>query len=175
MFDRYYCIKTNCDTWKSENFEENEPVNLYFLRLKARGNGTFTACVLKTPIPGQIPTSCWRHGFTFAVVHATDADVTSYDGPGMHIVKAAKQVYNSTWIALLKHGFVLVKTWLLIACGTGFYAIIYVLYSNQEMSLKIDRMKDRFSFVFSHLSFNSTKLVHCIQPLLLYLIYSSVC
>ena len=35
-----------------------------------------------------------------------------------------KQVYNSTWIALLKHGFVLVKTWLLIACGTGFYAII---------------------------------------------------
>ena len=124
MFDRYYCIKTNCDTWKSENFEENEPVNLYFLRLKARGNGTFTVCVLKTPVPGQILTSCWRHVFTFAAVHATDADVTFYDGPGMHIVKAAKQVYNSTWIALLKHGFVLVKTWLLIACGTGFYAII---------------------------------------------------
>ena len=42
----------------------------------------------------------------------------------MHTVKVAKQVYNSTWIALLKHGFVLVKTWLLIACGTGFYAIV---------------------------------------------------
>ena len=61
MFDRYYCIKTNCDTWKIEIFEESEPVNLYFLQLKARGNGTFPACVLKTPLPGQIPTSCWRH------------------------------------------------------------------------------------------------------------------
>ena len=50
-------------------------------------------------------------------------------GPGMHTVKAAKQVYNSTWIALLKHGFVLVKTWLLIACGTGFYAIICIILS----------------------------------------------
>ena len=59
-------------------------------------------------------------------MHATDADVTFYDGPGMHTVKAAKQVYNSTWIALLKHGFVLVKTWLLITCGTGFYARITV-------------------------------------------------
>ena len=37
-------------------------------------------------------------------VHTTDADVTFYDGPGMHTVKAAKQVYNSAWIALLKHG-----------------------------------------------------------------------
>ena len=127
MFDRYYCIKTNCDKRKFEIFEENKPVNLYFLRLKARGNGTFTACVLKTPFPGQIPTSCWRHVFTFATVHATDADVTFYDGPGMHTFKAAKQVYNSTWIVLLKHGFVLVKTWLLIACGTGFYAIMTII------------------------------------------------
>ena len=131
MFDRYYCIKTNCDTRKFEIFEENEPVNLYFLRLKARGNSTFTACVLKTPLPGQIPTSCWRHVFTFATVHATEADVTFNDGPGMHTFKATKQVYNSTWIALLKHGFVLVKTWLLIACGTGFYAII----SNKNMTM----------------------------------------
>ena len=48
-----------------------------------------------------------------------------------YTVKAAKQVYNSTWIALLKHGFVLVKTWLLIACGTGFYAIILDKYDGQ--------------------------------------------
>ena len=128
MFDRYYCIKTNCDTWKFEIFEDTEPVNIYFLRLKARGNGTFTACVLKEPLPGQIPTSCWRHVFMFATVHATDADVTFYDGSGMHTVKAAKQVYNSTWIALLKHGFVVVKTWLLMACGTGFYAIITFIF-----------------------------------------------
>ena len=119
MFDRYYCIKTNCDTWKFEIFEENERVNLYFLRLKTRGNGTFTACVLKTPLPGQIPTSCWRHDFTFATMHATDTGVSFYDGPGMHTVKAAKQVYNNTRIDLLKHGFVLVKTWLLIACSSS--------------------------------------------------------
>ena len=131
MFDRYYCIKTNCDTWNFEIFEENEPVNLYFLGLKARGNDTFTACVLKTPLPGQIPTSCWRHVFTFATVHATDADVTFHDGPWMRTVKAAKQVYNSTWIALLKHGFVLVKTWLLIGdfwnslCDVVFRACAY--------------------------------------------------
>ena len=132
MFDRYYCIKTNCDTWK---FEENDPVNLYFLRLKARGNGTFTACVLKTPFPGQIPTSCWRHGFMFATLHATDSDVTFYDGPQMHTVKAAKQVYNSTWIALLKNGFVLVKTWLLLECGTGFCAKIWFEQRHEKTCL----------------------------------------
>ena len=55
---------------------------------------------------------------------STDADVTFYDGPGMHTVKAAKQGYNSTGIALLKYRFMRVKSWLLIACGTGFYAII---------------------------------------------------
>ena len=31
----------------------------------------------------------------------------------------------------LKHGFVLVKTWLLIACGTGFYAIIPIMTFEQ--------------------------------------------
>ena len=67
-----------------------------------------------------------RYVFTFASMHATVADVIFYDGPGMHTVKEAKQVYNSTLIALLKYGFVLVKTWLLIACGTGFSAIIPV-------------------------------------------------
>ena len=56
MFDRYYCIKTQCDARKL--FEENEPVKLYSVWLKIRGYGTFTACVLKTPLPGQIPASC---------------------------------------------------------------------------------------------------------------------
>ena len=66
-------------------------------------------------------------------MHVTDAEVTVYDGPGMHIVKAAKQVYKSTGIALLKHGFVLLKTWLLMACGTGFYAIIRDEQNSTEM------------------------------------------
>ena len=74
-------------------------------------------------------------------MHVTDSDVTFCDGPGMLTVKAAKQVYNSTRIALLTHGFVLVKTWLLIACGTGFYAIIHaIIYLN-------DLQTHRISFV----------------------------
>ena len=34
--------------------------------------------------------------FTLATVHAIETDVIFYDGPEMHTVKAAKQVYNST-------------------------------------------------------------------------------
>ena len=147
MFDRYYCIKTNCNTWKFEIFEENEPVNLYFLRLKARGNDTFTAGVLKTPLPGWIPTSRF---FTFATVHISDADVTFYDGLEMHTVKAAKQVYNSMWIALLKHGFVLVKTWLLIACDTGFYAIMCVINDVNVRNTCTKRL--RYSQTFGEIS-----------------------
>ena len=59
-------------------------------------------------------------------MHITVADVTFCNGPGTLTFKTAKQAYNSTWIALLKHGFVPVKTWLLIPCGTGFYAIIFL-------------------------------------------------
>ena len=42
------------------------------------------------------------------------------DGTGMLTVKAAKQIYNSTWIALFKHEFVLVNTWLLIGAAPVF-------------------------------------------------------
>ena len=52
-----------------------------------------------------------HHIFKFASVHATDTDITFYEGAGTHTVKVAKQVYNSMWIALvnmdlcwLKHG-----------------------------------------------------------------------
>ena len=41
---------------------------------------------------------------------------------------------DSTLIALLKHGFLLVKTWLLIPRCTAFYAIIAVLYSDKGES-----------------------------------------
>ena len=60
-----------------------------------------------------------------ATVHFTDDDVSFYDGPGMLIRKTTKPCINSTWIALWIQGFVLVKTWLLIAwCDTAFYAIM---------------------------------------------------
>ena len=58
-----------------------------------------------------------------ASVHFTDDDVSFYDGPGMLIRKTAKPCINCTQIAFLMHGFVLLKTWLLIACDTAFYAI----------------------------------------------------
>ena len=57
-------------------------------------------------------------------VHVTDDDVSFCDGPGMLIGKTAKLCINRMWIALLIHGFVPVKTWLLIACNTEFYIII---------------------------------------------------
>ena len=55
-----------------------------------------------------------------ATVHFTDDDVSFYDGPGMLIRKTVMPCINSSWIALLIHGFVPVKTWLLIACDTIF-------------------------------------------------------
>ena len=41
--------------------------------------------------------------------------------------KTAKRCINSTCIAFFIHGFVPVKTWLLIACDIAFNAIIYVV------------------------------------------------
>ena len=52
--------------------------------------------------------------------------------PRMRICKVQKPCINSAWIAWLIHWFLPVKTWLLIACDTGFYAIIKV-----KMSLHI--------------------------------------
>ena len=62
-----------------------------------------------------------------ATVLFTDDNISFYDGPGMLICKIAKPCINSILIALLIHGFVLVKTWLLKACDTAFYAIIVVI------------------------------------------------
>ena len=81
--------------------------------------------ILWRPLPGQTIASFWRHDITFVTVHVTDDDVRFCDGPGMLIFKTTKPCINSKWIALLIHGFVLIKTWLLITCGTAFYAIMY--------------------------------------------------
>ena len=78
--------------------------------------------------------ACWRHyqchvGVTF--LRLLPYMLLMLMSLFMMAIKAEKQVYNSTWIALLKHGFMLVKAWLLIASGTGFYAMIYCLGSKQ--------------------------------------------
>ena len=48
----------------------------------------------------------------------------SFQGPGTSITIVTKPCINKTWIALLINGFLSIKTWLLIACGTGIYAIM---------------------------------------------------
>ena len=47
-----------------------------------------------------------RHEITFAIVHVTDDYVSFCDGPRILIRKTEKPCINSTWIALLIHGFV---------------------------------------------------------------------
>ena len=59
--------------------------------------------------------------------------------PRMRIYKVQRPCINSTWIAGLIHGFLPVKTWLLIACDTAFYAIISVLIF---ISCKIKHISD---------------------------------
>ena len=68
-----------------------------------------------------------------ATVHVTDDDVGFCDGPGMIILKIAKPCINSTWIALLIHGFVPIKTWPLTVCDTAFYTIIDVELLRTEL------------------------------------------
>ena len=119
MFDRYHCIKTSCQSKTLENGSKS----VFPVPIMAR-KGTYRVNVLNTPLPGQNITSCWRREITFATVHVTDDDVSFCDGPGMPIHKTEKPCINSTWTALLIHGFVPVKTWLSIAFDTAFYAII---------------------------------------------------
>ena len=57
---------------------------------------------------------CWWHQFLW--------------WPRMHIFKVQKPCINRLWIAWFIHGFLPVKTWLLIACNTAFYAIMWLLH-----------------------------------------------
>ena len=111
MFDRYYCIKPFSfarKLWRNcfKKFFLSEPI--------MSRKSTLPANVLKMPLPGQRQ--------RLAPVLFTDDDVIFYDGPGRLIHKTLKPCINSTWTALLIHGFVLIKTWLLIAYDTAFYA-----------------------------------------------------
>ena len=126
MLHRCYCIKTFCHSKTSEKILRKIPFSVPILARKA----TLPRYVLKTPLPGQMLPSFWRQEITFLTVHVTDDDVRYCDGPGMLICKTTKPCINSGWIALLIRGFVTVKTWLLIACSTAFYAIIYNKGSN---------------------------------------------
>ena len=112
MFDRYYCIK---HFFCSKTLE----TLLQKLLFTCTYNGTekHVTCERFENAASRAKTN------VIAFVHFTDDDVSFYDGPRMLIRKTAKPCINSTQIALLINGFVLVKTRLLIACDTAFYAV----------------------------------------------------
>ena len=62
--------------------------------------------------------------FDTVLITDTDDEVRFYDGHGMTFSKIKEQACYSMLIALLKTGFLLAKTRLLLSYGTGFNAII---------------------------------------------------
>ena len=124
MFDRYYCMKSFCHlkTWE-KRFEK---FFLYYYNgaQKHEGfEGFRNACsraktyVILTSLNNVhfYARYCWWR--------------QCLRRPRMRICKVQKPCINRTWIAWLIHGFLPVKTWLLIACDTAFYAIMYIWYS----------------------------------------------
>ena len=76
------------------------------------------------------------------------------------IYKVQKTCINSTWIAWLIHGFLPVKTWLLIACGTAFYAII-VVYRFYCMALFHSQTRRHMINVYSHSRYIYQASIQC--------------
>ena len=105
MTDRYYCIKL---FFRSKTLEKLTQKVLFTCTYN--GTQKHVTCEHFENAASRAKTN------VIATVHFTNDDVSFYDGPGMLIRKTAKPCVNSTWI----HGFVPVKTWLLIACDTAF-------------------------------------------------------
>ena len=113
IFEHYYYIKT---IFRSKTLETL--LQRVFLTCVYKGAEKHVSCEQFENAASRAKTN------VIATVHFTGDNVSFYDGPGMLIRKTAKPCINSTWIALLIHGFVLVKAWLLIVCDAAFYAII---------------------------------------------------
>ena len=80
---------------------------------------TLFVYVLTTLLPGQN---------YFCYKHAAEVDFRFCCGPKMLISKTARQIYNSTWIALSIRGFSLVKTWLIhVPRGTVFMQFFKII------------------------------------------------
>ena len=114
MFDRYYCRKTFFSLEKTLE----KLLQKFLFTCTYNGAEKHITCERFKNVASRAKTNL------IATVHFTDDHISFYDGPGMLIHKTAKPCINSTCIALLIHGFVLVKIWLLIACDIAFYAII---------------------------------------------------
>ena len=102
-FDRYYCLQHFFRSNTLEKLLQNVLFTCTYNVVEKHVTCENDASMAKTNVTATVMTSVfnwlWRQ---------------FYDGPVMLIRKTAKPCINSTLIALLIHGFVLVKTWLLV-------------------------------------------------------------
>ena len=121
MFDCYYCIKSFCCSKTLEKLFQK-----VLFPCTYNGAEKHVTCELFENATSRENNVTLHHEIAFATVPVTDDDISFCDGPRMLFHKIAKLCINSTWIALLihVHRLVPIKTWLLIACDTAFYAII---------------------------------------------------
>ena len=110
MFDRYYCINIFFCSKALEKLLQKVLFTCTY-----NGAEKHVTCEHSENAASRAKTN------VITTVHFTDDDVSFNDGPGMLICKTAKPCINSAWIALLIHGFVPVKTWLLTAWDTALF------------------------------------------------------
>ena len=115
-FNCYYCIKT----FSRSKTLEKKPYKVLF-SCTYNDRERHVTCEHFTNAASRAKTNVMLTSRNYICYCARTDDVSFCDGPIMLIRKTAKLYSNSTWFALLIHGFVPVKTWLLIA---AFYAII---------------------------------------------------
>ena len=104
MFDRYHCIKHFFARKLLRNYSKSS------LTCNYNGAEKHITCERFENATSRAKTN------VIATVYFTNDDVSFYYRPGMLIRKTAKPCINSTCIAVLINGFVLVKTRLFIAC-----------------------------------------------------------
>ena len=115
MFDHYYCINSIKTQQKLRKCLRtlffSHIIYLHWLLTRTFLQICSTGAVVRFSWSVVL---IWRLGTCFAW------------RPKTGVNKVAKPCINSRWIALLINGFLSVKTWLLITCGTSNYAIIYI-------------------------------------------------
>ena len=115
IFDRYYCIKT---FYRSKKIGEIPSKSYFFSLLIMARKSTLPANVLKTPLPGQrLTPSLLCTLLMMASVFMT--------APECLFVKPQRRALTARELPCQYNVQVFApdKTWLLIACGTAFYAI----------------------------------------------------
>ena len=116
MFDRYYCIKYFFAQKLWRKLLQKVLLTCTFMARKR----TLSVNVLKTPFPRQRLTSlllCTLLMMTSVCMMAPECLFVNQQSRGFTARK---------WPCFI-HGFVLIKTWLLIMCDTAFHVIIHFI------------------------------------------------